>query len=64
MKTKGTDWFWVRWGRREWYFRIFGYGLYLRDTREHPLVFSESEGHRKYLRVGLWVLKVLTPNQF
>lgn len=64
MKTKGTDWFWVRWGRREWYFRIFGYGLYLRDTREHPLVFSEREGHRKYLRVGLWVLKVLTPNQF
>lgn len=30
------------------WFRIFGRGLYFRDTRRHPLMFSERNGYRDF----------------
>lgn len=38
----------------QWWFRVLGVGLSWKDTRIHPLMFSERNGYRKGLRVGSW----------
>jgi hypothetical protein len=43
----------------QWWFRVLGVGLSWKDTRIHPLVFSERNGFRKGLRVGLWIFHFL-----
>ena len=42
-----------------WWFRIFGYGLHCKDVKIYPLLFSEREGHKKYLKIGRWIIKWL-----
>jgi hypothetical protein len=54
----------LRWHYRAgwgWWFRLCGYGLHLRDTRnpEHFLLFSERNGLRRLYRFGPFVVKVL-----
>jgi hypothetical protein len=41
------------------WFRLFGVGVSWKDTRVHPLVFSERLGSRKGLRVGPWIFHFL-----
>lgn len=36
------------------YFRLFGFGLGWKDTRRHPLLFSERNGHTPHAMVGAW----------
>ena len=43
------------------WFRILGFGLTWKDMRKHNLMFSERYGFTKYIRVGNWVFKGLTP---
>jgi hypothetical protein len=43
----------------QWWFRVFGVGVSGKDTRIHPLLFSERYGHRKGLRVGPWLFHFL-----
>lgn len=43
----------------QWWFRVLGVGLSWKDTRIHPLMFSERNGYRKGLRVGSWQFHVL-----
>jgi hypothetical protein len=48
-----------------WWFRIAGYGLHFRCTRDgYTPLFSERNGHVKVLKLGrLWV-KVLRPDTY
>jgi hypothetical protein len=46
-------------GHGLWWFRIFGYGLHWKDTRIHPLIFSERNGLTKTLQIGHWSFKWL-----
>lgn len=43
------------------WFRVFGYGLHIKDTTRHALLFSERYGHTKKLLIGKWCIKVLVP---
>lgn len=43
------------------WFRFFGYGLHIKDSKVTPMLFSERYGHTKRIRVGRWVVKVLKP---
>lgn len=36
------------------WFRIFGKGLGWKDTRRHPLLFSERNGYTRHVMVGRW----------
>lgn len=45
------------------WFRIFGYGLHIKDAKRHQLMFSERNGLTRYWKVGGWVVRVLTPNK-
>lgn len=47
--TRGLGWF-----------RIFGFGLHWKDTRIHPLLFSERYSGRGW-QIGHWRLRFLTP---
>jgi len=42
-----------------WWFRILGVGLSGKDTRLHPLLFSERNGYQKGLRLGNWMFHFL-----
>jgi len=42
------------------WFRLLGYGLTFKHESE-GLLFSERNGYRKYLKVGEWIVKPLTP---
>jgi hypothetical protein len=44
-----------------WWFRVFGYGLQCMIAAEHPLLFSERYGYKKFLYVGKWKIATLTP---
>jgi hypothetical protein len=41
------------------WFRVFGIGISWKDTRIHPLMFSERYGYCKGLRIGWWMLHFL-----
>jgi len=47
-----------RWG---FWFRLFGWGLHVRDTTTRRLLFSERNGLTKGLRLGRWYAKLLRP---
>ena len=36
------------------WFRVLGFGLRVKDTRRHPLLFSERNGHVRSLALGPW----------
>lgn len=62
--VNGRKWYywpWVCWHRYEegggFWFRIFGYGLNIRDLKQHPLMFSERNGYVWWFRVGSWMVK-------
>lgn len=41
------------------WFRLFGVGLHVKDTRRHPLLFSEREGRARRLPLGPWSVRAL-----
>lgn len=43
------------------WFRLFGYGLHVKDSTITPMLFSERNGYTKYLKVGKWKIKILKP---
>lgn len=44
---------------RSGWFRIFGFGLALKDTTMHELTFSERYGYAKGIKIGKWYIKYL-----
>ena len=60
MKTHHTGYYYEK---GLFWFRIFGYGLHLKDTNKHPMMFSERNRLTKYWKVGSWIVRVLTPNK-
>lgn len=58
MKYRAISWY-VK-GGAGW-FRLFGYGIYWRDTRRYKILFSERKGYSKVLRVGNFLVRFLTP---
>jgi len=42
------------------YIRFFGYGIRWKNTRHHPLIFSERQGIKKYIRIGKWIITTIT----
>jgi hypothetical protein len=48
-----------------WWFRIFGYGLHFRWTKDgYTPLFSERNGHIKVLKIGRLWIKFLRPQKF
>jgi hypothetical protein len=43
------------------WFRIFGYGLTILDSHKYYPLFSERMGYRRYLYIGKWKIRHLTP---
>lgn len=41
--------------------RIFGYGFTWKDSYKQELLFSERNGYTKYLKLGKWIFKALSP---
>lgn len=41
------------------WFRIFGYGIHIKDLRKNPMLFSERNNLEKYLHIGHWSIKLL-----
>ncbi len=39
--------------------RIFGFGLKWKDTRRHPLLFSERDGSQRCITIGHWRISLL-----
>jgi len=42
-----------------WWVRVFGFGVAGKDTRRHPLLFSERHGYTRTVRLGAWLFKWL-----
>jgi len=47
-------------GKKIAWFRIFGYGLSIKNTHEYPLLFSERHGYRKGLQLGHYIIHGLS----
>lgn len=45
--------------RGGFWFRIFGYGVSVRDKKRFPPLFSERQGSRRVYRVGKWGIEIL-----
>lgn len=43
------------------WFRVFGYGLWLKDSSRHRLYFSQRNSLERFLRVGSWLIGVVRP---
>jgi hypothetical protein len=43
------------------WFRIFGYGLVIKNTNVYPLLFSERMGLRKIYKIKNWSITKLKP---
>jgi len=39
--------------------RFLGYGIAVKDTSRHPLLFSERHGYTRRLQIGKWSVKAL-----
>jgi hypothetical protein len=54
----------VQWysARGVFWFRVFGWGLHIKDTAIHPLVFSERVGTRRKLMIGALAIGLLPPD--
>ncbi len=47
-----------------YFFRVFGWGLWLADKREHRPLFSERNGYRKVLWLNKnWRVMLLRPGK-
>ena len=46
-------------GEKMFWFRIYGIGFSFRNINRWPLLFSERNGFRKYLRIGNIVINYL-----
>lgn len=57
-KPKAISWY-VE-GGAGW-FRLFGYGIYWRDSHKTRLSFSERYGYVKVFRIGRLAIRFLTP---
>lgn len=44
------------------WFRVYGYGLHIRDASITPTLFSERYGYTKPLKIGKYRIKILKPN--
>ena len=42
--------------KHSYWFRVFGYGVSIRNTKSFRLLFSERNGLVKYFKVGNWVI--------
>lgn len=42
-----------------WWLRICGYGVHYKNTRHHPLVYSERHAKTKMLKIRNHVFKIL-----
>jgi len=51
-KYKDDGFFW---------FRIFGYGLVIKDYKKHGLLFSERYKYEWHLKIGKYLIKILKP---
>lgn len=61
MKPQWSNTF-IYWTRGVYYFRIFGFGLWLGRYSEWPALFSERYGYEKALRLSRdWRIKLLYP---
>jgi len=47
--------------RRAFWFRIFGYGLLIKDKRQLPPLYSERCGSRKFYYIGWLGFNFLKP---
>lgn len=43
------------------WFRLFGYGIHIKDTRKNPLLYSDRVNKRFY--ISKWQIKFLTRNE-
>lgn len=43
------------------WFRVFGFGLVIKDTRKHRPYFSERNGLVYWMKLGNWRVRWLTP---
>jgi len=41
------------------WFRIFGYGLKIKDTTKYDLLYSERNGYSKAITIGRWRISCL-----
>ena len=46
------------------WFRIFGYGLHIKDINRHDLLFSERVGARKRFVLRNYSIRILTPDTY
>jgi hypothetical protein len=44
-----------------YWFRLFGYGLHIKDMTRYRLLASEHLGFRRRLVIGPWSIRLLTP---
>lgn len=45
------------------WFRVFGYGVHMKDTTRHRLLFSERNGFCWRLVIGRWSFRLLIPDR-
>lgn len=50
-------------GKGIYWFRIFGYGLCIKNTKYFNLPFSHRHGHVKYFKIGKLVVTTLKPKK-
>lgn len=41
------------------WFRLFGHGLFFKNTMIHDMMFSEKYGHRSLIVINGWLIRVL-----
>lgn len=46
------------------WFRIFGAGLLCKNVKKRGFIFSEREGHTKYIMIGKYLIRVLKYGKF
>jgi len=44
------------------WFRIFGYGLVIKNIKKHHLLFTERMGIQKTFKFGNWIVRFLDKN--
>ena len=46
------------------WFRILGHGLVIKDINKYPLIFSERYGYTKYIKIGKYIVRYISPMKF
>jgi hypothetical protein len=44
------------------WFRFFGKGLCIKNTKKWPKLFSERNGYTKHIMIGNWLIKSVNTN--